>query len=124
VTSTLFWGVYVINKNTKEPFKTWQILTQLMKYDIQIELASIFDLIPGFNTYAAHDTFLLFNKDKNNQAFIKPLSARVAIENPLWKINWDTFKEILESRLKEFIQSKTSVLEFCVLIERDMDQLF
>lgn len=120
----LFWGAYVVNKNTKHPEAAFRLLQALTSAETQAKIAKLCANIPSRVSKEALDSFLTFTPPKNNQAFLNGLSDNPVAEGPLWDGNWPEFDAVLGARMSSVLSGKTTVEAFGASIQAELDRTF
>ncbi len=108
----LFWGAYVVNKNTKHPEEAWRLVNALTQPDVQAKVAARGTNIPSRVGEAVFAEFLKILPEKNNQAFLNGLADKPTAEGPLWTGSWPDFDRVMGARVSDVLTGKLSIEEF------------
>jgi len=108
----LFWGAYVVNKNTKHPEEAWKLVNALTQPDVQAKVAARGTNIPSRVGEAVFAEFLKILPEKNNQAFLNGLADKPTAEGPLWTGSWPDFDRVMGARVSDVLTGKLSIEEF------------
>jgi len=108
----LFWGAYVVNKNTKHPEEAWKLVNTLTQPDVQAKVAARGTNIPSRVGEAVFAEFLKILPEKNNQAFLNGLADKPTAEGPLWTGSWPDFDRVMGARVSDVLTGKLSIEEF------------
>ncbi len=108
----LFWGAYVVNKNTKHPEIAWKLVDALTQADVQAQVAARGTNIPSRVGESVFAEFLKILPDKNNQAFLNGLADKPTAEGPLWTGSWPDFDQVMGAKVSDVLTGKLSVEEF------------
>ncbi len=108
----LFWGAYVVNKNTKHPEEAWKLVDALTQPDIQAKVAARGTNIPSRVGEAVFAEFLKILPEKNNQAFLNGLADKPTAEGPLWTGSWPDFDRVMGAQVSDVLTGKLSVEQF------------
>jgi len=108
----LFWGAYVVNKNTKHPEEAWKLVDALTQPDVQAKVAARGTNIPSRVGEAVFAEFLKILPEKNNQAFLNGLADKPTAEGPLWTGSWPDFDNAMGAKVSDVLTGKLSVEDF------------
>jgi multiple sugar transport system substrate-binding protein len=108
----LFWGAYVVNKNTKHPQEAWDLLMALTSQDVQNKISELGANIPSRNTPEAIDAFLTYTPPDNNQAFVTGIQSSPTAEGPLWNGSWPEYDKIMGTAVEGVIKGTTSIEDY------------
>lgn len=108
----LFWGAYVVNADTADPDKAWELVQALTTAEVQAEVAELGANIPSRVSQEALDAFLTFTPPENNQAFLDGLSENPDTEGPLWAGSWPEFVSIMDAEVGAVVTGSTSPEDF------------
>lgn len=108
----LFWGAYVVNKNTKHPELAWKLVDALTQPEIQAKVAARGTNIPSRRGQTVFEEFLKIMPEKNNQAFLNGLADQPTAEGPLWTGSWPDFDRAMGAVVSDLLTGKISLDEF------------
>lgn len=110
----LFWGAYVVNKNTAHPAEAWALVQALTEADIQAQIASQGTNIPSRVSQEALDAFLTFTPPDNAQAFLDGISdaAKPTAEGPLWAGDWPMVDQVYGAGVTAVVTGDRTVDDF------------
>lgn len=111
----LFWGAYVVNANTANPEKAFELLKNLTSTDVQAQVTALGANIPSRNTPEAIEAFLNSTEGLNNAAFTNALGYAVA-EAPLWAGNWPGYDGAMGAGFTEVLNGTLSAEDFAANI--------
>ena len=120
----LFWGAYVVNKNTPNAEAAFKLLQKLTSAEVQAQIAELGANIPSRKSQDALDAFLTFTPPANNQAFLNGLADNPVAEGPLWKGSWPEFDSILGAKMASVLLGEMSIEDFAGSIQDELDKTF
>lgn len=120
----LFWGAYVVNADTADPEKAWELVQALTAAEVQAQVAELGANVPSRVSQEALDAFLTVTPPENNQAFLDGLSENPATEGPLWAGSWPEFVSVLDAEIGAVVTGGTSVDDFGANICRLTESAF
>ncbi|MBS3963147.1 MAG: sugar ABC transporter substrate-binding protein [Methylomonas sp.] len=122
----LFWGAYVVNANTAQPGKAWELVHALTTAETQAKIAALGTNIPSRVSQEALDAFLTFTPPQNNQAFLNGISEqnKPTAEGPLWAGNWPDFDRIMGAKVNGILTGQMSIEDFQASICAEADKAF
>ncbi len=120
----LFWGAYVVNPNTENPEKAWELVQALTTAEVQGKIAELGANIPSRVSQDALDAFLTFSPPENNQAFLAGLAENPATEGPLWAGSWPEYDAVMGPAVQAVLTGNKSVDDFAASICDEANKAF
>jgi len=120
----LFWGAYVVNKDTKYPEATFKLLEKLTSAEVQAMVAAAGANIPSRKSQDALDAFLDLTPPENNQAFLNGLADNPVAEGPLWTGSWPEFDSVLGANVSAYFNNQITIEQFAAKIQDELDKTF
>lgn len=121
----LFWGAYVVNANTANPEKAWELLQYLTSTDAQARVTALGANLPSRVSDEAIQAFLDSTPDLSSEVFTTALANYAVAEAPLWKgdfgsINWNT----VEPEITKVLTGEITPADFTANICGQIEQYF
>ncbi len=107
----VFWGGYVINRNTKHPALAYTLLRALTRADVQLTISAADSKIPSLMTDDVINTFLGFTPPYNNLAYYQALSENAHSPLPLWHGSWRQYVGVMNMAMGGVLRGEQSVKE-------------
>lgn len=108
----VFWGAYVITKNTKDVNAAWQVLKELTSSDTQSRIAKLGTNIPSRSAKSAMDVFMAATPPENNQAFVNAIAYAKPEQSP-WNVNMtQVLGQILQPEAVRVINGEVTPADF------------
>ncbi len=119
-----FWGAYVVNADTADPQKAWELVRALTSTEAQLEVSQLGANIPSRRSQAALDAFLGFSPPDNNQAFLDGLANNPQTEGPLWNGSWPEYAAVMDPAIGAVLNGELSVDDFAATICDEANKAF
>jgi multiple sugar transport system substrate-binding protein len=120
----LFWGPYVIAKNTKYPEQAWAVIKALTSPEVQAKVAAMGTNIPSNKGQAGVNAFLASKPPENNQAFLNG-AAYAQAEIPLFTGSWDAIVNgVYQPAVDNILNGKGTVADITTTACEAADPLF
>lgn len=120
----LFWGAYVVNKDTVNGEAAFKLLQKLTSAEVQAQIAELGANIPSRKSQDALDAFVTFTPPENTQAFLNGLADNPVAEGPLWKGSWPEFDSVLGAKMAAVLSGEMSIEKFASSIQDELDKTF
>jgi multiple sugar transport system substrate-binding protein len=114
----LFWGAYVVNKNTAHPEEAWALAQALTAADVQAKVSAGGANIPSRVSKEALDAFLTFTPPDNAQAFLDGIAdaSKPTAEGPLWAGDWPKVDQVYGAGVTAVVTGQRTVADFVAKI--------
>jgi len=107
----VFWGGYVVNRNTEHPALAYTLLRSLTRADVQLAISAADSKIPSRMTEEVINTFLTFTPPYNNLAYYQALSENAHSPLPLWHGSWRQYVGVMNMGISGVLRGQQSVEE-------------
>ena len=107
----VFWGAYVVNRNSKHPKVAYKVLRSLTRSDVQLTMSASDAKIPSRMNNDVIETFLTFTPPYNNLAYYQALSLNAQTPLPLWHGSWRQYVGVMNMAMQGVLTGQQSVEE-------------